>query len=63
VRPVPLPAPVADGQVTSVPVGAADTGDGSTATGPDGTLLALGALGLAAAAGSGAVAARRARRA
>jgi len=58
------PKPVTPGQVSPVPVGAADTGDGSTAPGQTGTLLLFGALGLTGAAGAGVLAAsrRRARR-
>jgi hypothetical protein len=59
--PVPLPEAAAPGQVSRVPSGAADTGDGSTSGGPDAALLALGALSLTGAAGAAGVAMSRRR--
>lgn len=55
------PEAVPGGQVSRLPVGAADTGATGT-DGPDGPLLALGTLGLAGAAGAGAAALHRRRR-
>ncbi len=43
---VTTPVLATPGQVQVVPVGAADTGDGSTAPGPSDTLLVLGGMGL-----------------
>ncbi len=61
VAPVPAAPAPAPGQVGVVPVGAADTGGGSTAPGSAGTLFVLGGLGLAGATGAGALVVARRR--